>query len=184
MSSLVKWGVEWKWTDWIDQFQSVQAFNSYSIPIQNLSIQFPFNSGGIPVQFMNWSKPYSQSTLLFLRYSFLKNLTGTKSKVNVTDEVKFQNHKVSTTSYRLASLSFQVNWPPHSRDRASHQELSESELIELINSNQFRLSIPIQFQFRIFQFNSHSIQVEFQFNSWIDPSPTVNRPSYSWDTAF
>ena len=49
---------------------------------------------------------------------------------------------------------------------------------ELINSNQFRLSIPIQFQFKIFQFNSNSIHAElnwidyqFQFNSWIDPSP-------------
>ena len=54
----------------------------------------------------------------------------------------------------------------------------ENELIELINSNQFRLSIPIQFQFKIFQFNSNSIHAElnwidyqFQFNSWIDPSP-------------
>ena len=54
----------------------------------------------------------------------------------------------------------------------------ENELIELINSDQFRLSIPIQFQFRIFQFNSNSIHAElnwidyqFQFNSWIDPSP-------------
>ena len=41
-----------------------------------------------------------------------------------------------------------------------------------------RLSIPIQFQFKIFQFNSNSIHAElnwidyqFQFNSWIDPSP-------------
>ena len=49
---------------------------------------------------------------------------------------------------------------------------------ELINSDQFRLSIPIQFQFKIFQFNSNSIHAElnwidyqFQFNSWIDPSP-------------
>ena len=49
---------------------------------------------------------------------------------------------------------------------------------ELINSDQFRLSIPIQFQFQIFQFNSNSIHAElnwidyqFQFNSWIDPSP-------------
>ena len=33
----------------------------------------------------------------------------------------------------------------------------ENELIELINSDQFRLSIPIQFQFKIFQFNSNSI---------------------------
>ena len=54
----------------------------------------------------------------------------------------------------------------------------ENELIELINSDQFRLSIPIQFQFKIFQFNSNSIHAElnwidyqFQFNSWIDPSP-------------
>ena len=54
----------------------------------------------------------------------------------------------------------------------------ENELIELINSNQFRLSIPIQFQLKIFQFNSNSIHAElnwidyqFQFNSWIDPSP-------------
>ena len=54
----------------------------------------------------------------------------------------------------------------------------ENELIELINSNQFRLSIPIQFQFKIFQFNSNSIHAElnwidyqFQFNSWIDPGP-------------
>ena len=53
----------------------------------------------------------------------------------------------------------------------------ENELIELINSDQFRLSIPIQFQFKIFQFNSNSIHAElnwidyqFQFNSWIDPS--------------
>ena len=57
----------------------------------------------------------------------------------------------------------------------------ENELIELINSNQFRLSIPIQFQFKIFQFNSNSIHAElnwidyqFQFNSWIDPSPACN----------
>ena len=56
----------------------------------------------------------------------------------------------------------------------------ENELIELINSNQFRLSIPIQFQFKIFQFNSNSIHAElnwidyqFQFNSWIDPSPVI-----------
>ena len=54
----------------------------------------------------------------------------------------------------------------------------ENELIELINSDQFRLSIPIQFQFKIFQFNSNSthaelnwIDYQFQFNSWIDPSP-------------
>ena len=54
----------------------------------------------------------------------------------------------------------------------------ENELLELINSDQFRLSIPIQFQFKIFQFNSNSIHAElnwidyqFQFNSWIDPSP-------------
>ena len=54
----------------------------------------------------------------------------------------------------------------------------ENELIELINSDQLRLSIPIQFQFKIFQFNSNSIHAElnwidhqFQFNSWIDPSP-------------
>ena len=52
-----------------------------------------------------------------------------------------------------------------------------NELIELINSDQLRLSIPIQFQFQIFQFNSNSIHAElnwidyqFQFNSWIDPS--------------
>ena len=56
----------------------------------------------------------------------------------------------------------------------------ENELIELINSDQFRLSIPIQFQFKIFQFNSNSIHAElnwidyqFQFNSWIDPSPDI-----------
>ena len=56
----------------------------------------------------------------------------------------------------------------------------ENELIELINSDQFRLSIPIQFQFKIFQFNSKSIHAElnwidyqFQFNSWIDPSPAL-----------
>ena len=54
----------------------------------------------------------------------------------------------------------------------------ENELIELINFDQFGLSIPIQFQFKIFQFNSNSIHAElnwidyqFQFNSWIDPSP-------------
>ena len=58
----------------------------------------------------------------------------------------------------------------------------ENELIELINSDQSRLSIPIQFQFRIFQFNSNSIHAElnwidyqFQFNSWIDPSPGLSR---------
>ena len=58
----------------------------------------------------------------------------------------------------------------------------ENELIELINSDQFMLSIPIQFQFKIFQFNSNSIHAElswidyqFQFNSWIDPSPVPDR---------
>ena len=76
----------------------------------------------------------------------------------------------------------------------------ENELIELINSNQFRLSIPIQFQFKIFQFNSNSIHAElnwidyqFQFNSWIDPSPAsiqaqtcpnvnleINNMIYNW----
>ena len=33
----------------------------------------------------------------------------------------------------------------------------ENELIELINLDQFKLSIPIQFQFEIYQFNSNSI---------------------------
>ena len=54
----------------------------------------------------------------------------------------------------------------------------ENELIEWINSDQFRLSIPIQFQFKISQFKSNSIHAElnwidyqFQLNSWIDPSP-------------
>ena len=63
----------------------------------------------------------------------------------------------------------------------------ENELIELINSDQFRLSIPIQFQFKIFQFNSNSIHAElnwidyqFQFNSWIDPSP-VYIPETPWN---
>ena len=58
----------------------------------------------------------------------------------------------------------------------------ENELIELINSDQFRLSIPIQFQFKIFQFKSNSIHAElnwidyqFQLNSWIDPSPGLTR---------
>ena len=62
----------------------------------------------------------------------------------------------------------------------------ENELIELINSDQFRLSIPIQFQF-----NSNSIHAElnwidyqFQFNSWIDPSPdnyfTWPQPCIVW----
>ena len=41
----------------------------------------------------------------------------------------------------------------------------ENELIELINSDQFRLSIPIQFKFKIFQFNSNSIHAEL---NWID----------------
>ena len=41
----------------------------------------------------------------------------------------------------------------------------ENELIELINSDQFRLSIAIQFQFKIFQFNSNSIHAEL---NWID----------------
>ena len=71
----------------------------------------------------------------------------------------------------------------------------ENELIELINSDQFRLSIPIQFQFKIFQFNSNSIHAElnwidyqFQFNSWIDPSPELDNqiifsaPIYSLGT--
>ena len=54
----------------------------------------------------------------------------------------------------------------------------ENELIELINSDQLRISIPIQFQ--IFRFNSNSIHAElnwidyqFQFNSWIDPSTVI-----------
>ena len=58
----------WKWIDWIDQFRSVQAFNSNSIPIPNLSIQFQFNSCWIelnwlpiPIQFMNWSEPWKSS---------------------------------------------------------------------------------------------------------------------------
>ena len=39
-----------------------------------------------------------------------------------------------------------------------------------------KIRLPIQFQFKIFQFNSNSIHVELnllsiQFNSWIDPSP-------------
>ena len=62
----------------------------------------------------------------------------------------------------------------------------ENEMIELINSDQFRLSIPIQFQFQIFQFNSNSIHAElnwidyqFQFNSWIDPSPVSGAPESS-----
>ena len=53
---------------------------------------------------------------------------------------------------------------------------TENELIESINFIQFMLSIPTQFQF--FQFNSNSIPAElnwidyqFQFNSWIEPSP-------------
>ena len=57
--------LNWKWIDWINQFRSVQAFNSNSIPIQNLSIQFQFNSCwielnwlSIPIQFMNWSEPW------------------------------------------------------------------------------------------------------------------------------
>ena len=64
----------------------------------------------------------------------------------------------------------------------------ENELIELINSDQFRLSIPIQFQFKIFQFNSNSIHAElnwidyqFQFNSWIDPSPALQQSLSRYD---
>ena len=37
------------------------------------------------------------------------------------------------------------------------RSLIENELSELINSNQFMFSIPIKFQFKIFQFNSNSI---------------------------
>ena len=35
-----------------------------------------------------------------------------------------------------------------------------------LNSDQFRLSIPIQFQFK-------NLSIQFQFNSWIDPSPAL-----------
>ena len=50
----------------------------------------------------------------------------------------------------------------------------ENELIELINSDQFRLSIPIQFQFKIFQFNSYWIELNWlsipiQFMNWSEP---------------
>ena len=34
----------WKWIDWIDHVRSVQVFNSNSLSIQNISIQFQFNS--------------------------------------------------------------------------------------------------------------------------------------------
>ena len=42
----------------------------------------------------------------------------------------------------------------------------ENELIELINSDQFRLSIPIQFQLKIFQFNSNSIHSVLTDQLW------------------
>ena len=56
-----------------------------------------------------------------------------------------------------------------------------------LKMNWLNWSIPIssgfQFQFKIFQFNSNSIHAElnwidyqFQFNSWIDPSPVEEVP--------
>ena len=52
----------------------------------------------------------------------------------------------------------------------------ENELPELINWDQFRLSIPIQFQYKTFQFNANSIHAELnwlsipiQFMNWSEP---------------
>ena len=77
-------------------------------------------------------------------------------------------------SHHLSHCNFHIM----SYKKCETRSWIENELIELINSDQFRLSILIQFQFKIFQFNSNSIHAElnwidyqFQFNSWIDPSP-------------
>ena len=120
----------------MDQFQSVQAFNSNLIPIQNLSIQIQFNSCwielnwlSIPIQFMNWSEPWSQrryntlathipfvpcrSALSFLGYSYFK-IWHWKFKVKVMGVVKVESHNMGQTFSQLTSLSFHVNRASHS----------------------------------------------------------------------
>ena len=56
-----------------------------------------------------------QSAIPFLRYDFSK-IWPWKSKVKVMVEVKAESHKVGVKSYRLTSLSFNVNRPSHSWD--------------------------------------------------------------------
>ena len=58
-----------------------------------------------------------QSALPFLSYDFFK-IWLWKSKVKVAGEVIVQSHNVGLASYRLTSLSFQVNRPSHSWDTA------------------------------------------------------------------
>ena len=58
-----------------------------------------------------------QSGIPFLSYDFFK-IWPCKSKVKVMGEVTVQSHNVGLASYRLASLSFHVNWPSHSWDTA------------------------------------------------------------------
>ena len=58
-----------------------------------------------------------QSALTFLSYDFFK-ICPWKSRVKVMGEVTVQSHNVGLASYRLTSLSFHVNWPSHSWDKA------------------------------------------------------------------
>ena len=76
------------------QSHSSRSHNRYNI----LSTHIPF----IPCSL----------ALPFLRCSYLKNWPW-KSKVKVMDEVKVQSHNVSLASYRLTSLSFDVNLASH-----------------------------------------------------------------------
>ena len=68
-----------------------------------LSTHIPF----VPCQ---WGIP-------FLSYDFLK-IWPWKSRVKVIGEVTVQSHSVDLASYRLTSLSFNVNRPSHSWDTA------------------------------------------------------------------
>ena len=58
-----------------------------------------------------------QSAIPFLRYDFFK-IWLWKSKVKVMVEVQVGSHKVGVTSYRFTSLSYNVNQPSHSWDKA------------------------------------------------------------------
>ena len=115
-----------------------------------------------------------QSAIPFLRYSIFK-IWLSKSRVKVIGEVTVQSHNVGLTSYRLTSLSFQVNRPSHSWDTAF---------------SKFDLKIKGQGQMTMMLHNYRSRQF-YRTSDGINPSSgfkdmgsTKSGPSAAWFDKF
>ena len=152
-----------------------------------------------------------QSAIPFLRYSIFK-IWPWKSKVKVMGVVDIESHKVVVTSYRLTSLSFHVNRPPHSWDTIfSKFDLENPRLrswvrwplkvtawvqhsIDSHPFNSMSIGYPIPEICKIWPWKSkvkvtgegnvESHKVGVTSYRFTSLSFHVNRPFHSWDTAF